>query len=179
MKKLIFIVCLAVLPLSSTLAAGANCEGFGTQNLNCFANGSTADADAVNANFKALLAKIDSLQTQLSSSQTQIQQLQNAAKVEIQSGGVNLSISDSGWGLNTGVGTREFRKYVTFPKQFSKTPQLNLALTRIDAGVGDLGLRLNLYAEDISSNGFQLVVQTWGGTGINAVIPTWTAYVSP
>lgn len=66
MKKYLGGLSLSVLCFSVPVQVNANCDGFAEQGITCFENGKTADANEVNANFKALLDKIAELENQLS-----------------------------------------------------------------------------------------------------------------
>jgi hypothetical protein len=169
-KKFVVAIGLACALSSSPIWAGANCEGFNTQGLNCFENGTTANADTVNANFKALLSKIDQLQAQVTA--------QNSAKVEIQSG-IYESNGAAVWAIDKGTGPRSFTIFIAFAKSFSSPPKVNVSPGGISAYIPTTGLNFEARAVDITASGFNLKLSTWGDTQILNVGIQWVAYVSP
>ena len=73
-----------------------------------------------------------------------------------------------------GTGKREVRKQVNFGETFNAEPSVQCSLTLWDAD-GETNLRVNLEAESITAEGFELVFRTWGNTKIARIGASWMA----
>ena len=69
---------------------------------------------------------------------------------------------------------RSFEYYIRFDYPFSNVPLVHTGITGFDIDNGDTN-RLRIYTENISSDGFNLVVQTWMYTRIYKVDVSWIA----
>ena len=78
------------------------------------------------------------------------------------------------WTLATGTGVRTYRAAVTFNSPFLGAPQVTLALRGLDVAAVNNN-RINLVAENITVNGFDIVFITWADTVVYGVWATWTA----
>ncbi|SEH08904.1 hypothetical protein [Candidatus Venteria ishoeyi] len=65
MKNIFLVLSMSAAAVSFATQAAENCNGFSDADMNCFENGTTANADTVNANFKTLLDKVNTLQAQV------------------------------------------------------------------------------------------------------------------
>ena len=74
----------------------------------------------------------------------------------------------SQWRLSSGTGERDFRATIKFPEAFTSPPKLAVALTGVDFS-NSAGSRIMIYAEDIETHEFDLVIHTWADTQIFGV----------
>lgn len=86
----------------------------------------------------------------------------------------NGYLVDPDWTLRTGTGERTYRTVVQFDSPFQAPPKVSLALSGqdVDAATNN---RLNLIAENITVDSFDLVYRTWASTVVYSVWATWTA----
>lgn len=80
----------------------------------------------------------------------------------------------SGGDMWTGEGSRERRKRVTFSEPFRSKPSVQVALSLWDMD-NRANVRADIAAENVTTNGFDLVFRTWGDTRIARVRMGWTA----
>jgi hypothetical protein len=74
----------------------------------------------------------------------------------------------------TGSGERDVLKYVDFPTSFKRKPSVSAALATVDSSK-DANLRVNVSVQDITNDGFNVRVGTWGDTKLAAVSISWIA----
>ncbi|MGC4088758.1 MAG: H-type lectin domain-containing protein [Polyangiaceae bacterium] len=82
--------------------------------------------------------------------------------------------SSEGWTLHEGEGERRYSQEIAFERPFSSTPVVQVGVVGIDASK-DHNLRLRLRAENISSSGFTIVVETWLHSQLWSVDLSWLA----
>ena len=73
-----------------------------------------------------------------------------------------------------GTGKRWSRAVVRFNEKFNKPPTVQLSIAMIDADSAR-NLRLELYTEDVTPDGFTVVAHTWNDTRIGRLHVNWTA----
>lgn len=98
---------------------------------------------------------------------------------------VKISVVDTGyyyahssmanWNLTQGTGERIYRVHATFGKKFSAPPAVTVSLSSFDLSP-TYGQRLAVYAENITKDGFDIVVLTWADTVVYAAGVTWLAH---
>ena len=81
---------------------------------------------------------------------------------------------DNGGPMWAGTGKRWARTIVNFQENFNKAPTVQLSIAMIDADSAR-NLRLELYAEDVTADGFTAVAHTWNDTRIGRLHVNWTA----
>ena len=90
--------------------------------------------------------------------------------------GEELLFSDyqNGGEMWTGTGPRERRTPVSFSSTFEATPtvQVSISLWDLDRSTN---LRADIQAEQVTTEGFEIVFRTWGDTRIARIRATWTA----
>ncbi len=74
-----------------------------------------------------------------------------------------------------GRGPRERRRRITFSDRFKRPPVVQVGLSMWDVDNGSPA-RLDIKAETITREGFDLVFQTWGDTRVARVRATWLAF---
>ena len=67
---------------------------------------------------------------------------------------------------------------IVFEKSFVKEPQVFIGLSYLDADTSELDLRLVASAEDVTLEGFQLIVKTFQDTRILGYRVNWLAFNS-
>ncbi|MEU4341014.1 H-type lectin domain-containing protein [Nocardia sp. NPDC023852] len=81
-----------------------------------------------------------------------------------------------GWDLTSGTpGWREWREPVTFTKPFNSPPEVTVGLSMVDIGKV-ANSRVMVEAENITGQGFDLVVKAWDDTVLYSVNVDWLAY---
>lgn len=73
-----------------------------------------------------------------------------------------------------GTGKRWARTAVRFAERFNSPPTVQLSIALIDTDSGR-NLRLELYTEDVTAEGFTAVAHTWKDTRIGRLHVSWTA----
>lgn len=73
-----------------------------------------------------------------------------------------------------GSGKRWARTVVRFEQPFGAKPRVQLSIAMIDAD-SSRNLRIELHAEDVSTDGFTAVAHTWNDTRIGRLQVNWTA----
>lgn len=95
--------------------------------------------------------------------------------LDIQIGTKLDGVSESpNWTLNTGIGKRTYTAAVTFDSPFRVPPKVSLALSGQDVDQSKNN-RIQLRAENITVDGFNLVYETWSDTVLHRIWATWTA----
>jgi hypothetical protein len=74
----------------------------------------------------------------------------------------------------TGSGEREVVKYVGFSKPFNGKPSVSASLAMVDSSNG-ANLRVNVSVQDVTNDGFNVRVATWGDTKLAGVSISWIA----
>ena len=74
----------------------------------------------------------------------------------------------------TGEGERESRHVISFTDTFAAPPNVHLSLTMWDMDQ-KTNSRVDLVAENITTEGFHIVFRTWGDTRIARVRADWMA----
>ncbi len=74
-----------------------------------------------------------------------------------------------------GEGPREVRQPVTFARPFAALPVVTVALSMWDID-SRMNQRADLAAENVTSEGFELVFRTWGDTRVARVRADWAAF---
>ncbi len=90
--------------------------------------------------------------------------------------GSELLFSDfqTGGEMWTGSGPRERRRRVRFDQPFAAPPAVMVALDMWDIA-NDANQRIDIHAEEITPEGFEIVLRTWGDTRIARARAAWTA----
>ena len=70
---------------------------------------------------------------------------------------------------------REFKYHVNFDKAYEKKPQVVVSINKLDYDKNK-NLRINVFAADIDSSGFDLKIQTWDDTIIYRVTIAWISF---
>ena len=73
-----------------------------------------------------------------------------------------------------GSGKRWSRTVVDFKQDFNTPPAVQMSIAMIDAD-SNRNLRLELFAEDVTTKGFTAVAHTWSDTRIGRLQVNWTA----
>jgi hypothetical protein len=101
--------------------------------------------------------------------------LANDIKLTVVDNGYNYSsTSNQGWTLSQGSGPRYFRVHATFGKTFVTPPGVSLGLMSIDE-LNTTNTRVNVYAENITKDGFDIVYLAWGDSIMYGVGASWVA----
>jgi hypothetical protein len=87
---------------------------------------------------------------------------------------VPMSSLVEGFTLHDGVGPRTHGQPVVFERPFSAPPVVQLGVVGVDASK-DHNLRVRVRAEDITANGFTIVVETWLHSQLWSVDVSWLA----
>jgi hypothetical protein len=74
----------------------------------------------------------------------------------------------------TGSGEREIRREVKFSGKFRSPPAVHVSLSLLDLDQST-NTRVEIVAEDVTNQGFDLVFRTWGDTRIARVRAAWFA----
>ncbi|WP_289149609.1 H-type lectin domain-containing protein [uncultured Salipiger sp.] len=97
------------------------------------------------------------------------------AHIGIEQGNTEL-FSDfaNGGEMWTGSGTRERRKAVRFSEAFRGPPSVQVSLSLWDMDQS-ANIRADIFAENITESGFELVFRTWADTRVARVRMSWLA----
>jgi hypothetical protein len=87
---------------------------------------------------------------------------------------VVFSEFDSGGTMWTGQGARERRKAVEFSEAFARPPTVHVSLSMWDMDT-EAAVRADLFADNISETGFEIVFRTWSDSRIARVRAAWMA----
>jgi len=74
----------------------------------------------------------------------------------------------------SGTGPRQSRAQVEFAESFRGIPAVQVNMTMFDMS-NDTNARVDVQAENITSDGFAIVFRTWGDTKIARVRVSWQA----
>ncbi|WP_280262716.1 H-type lectin domain-containing protein [Nocardia abscessus] len=80
-----------------------------------------------------------------------------------------------GWALTSGTGWREWREPIAFAKSFNSPPEVTVGLSMVDIGNG-ANSRVMVDAENVTGQGFDLVVKAWSNTVLYSVNVDWLAF---
>jgi hypothetical protein len=86
----------------------------------------------------------------------------------------SLGSASHDWTLREGEGTRSFSHVVAFEHAFSAAPVVHLGIVGADTSK-EHNLRLRARAENVTSSGFTLVVETWLHSQVFGVEVSWLA----
>lgn len=78
--------------------------------------------------------------------------------------------------MMTGTGERRFTDFVKFDKHFDVEPEVMVALQGVDI-IHDHNARAYLEVRDITHDGFELTLHTWGDTKIWKLKASWLAFL--
>jgi hypothetical protein len=92
----------------------------------------------------------------------------------VQSGEVNGDTTTPGWGLGQGSGTRAYTFHVTFATTYAIPPTVQISITHMDMDTVP-NSRLETYAANVTSQGFDLVFRTWSDSKVGGAGATWIA----
>ncbi|MEL6608865.1 MAG: H-type lectin domain-containing protein [Pseudomonadota bacterium] len=81
---------------------------------------------------------------------------------------------ENGGPMWTGTGPRMSRRLVSYGEAFRSAPSVQVALTMWDFDEAK-NARVDLKAENITKDGFEIVFRTWGDTRVARVRVGWTA----
>jgi hypothetical protein len=85
--------------------------------------------------------------------------------------------SSPGWNLHQGFAARSYTVRVTFQQPFQSPPTVLATLYMLDVG-NAANTRVSVSAENITTQGFDLVIYTWGDTALYGAYVNWLAYVA-
>lgn len=96
--------------------------------------------------------------------------------IQIQSGSVYGSTSTPGWPLASGsTGEKYYVAHVTFTDSFASIPTVFVAFSRQDIE-STYNTRVEVYAENLTTSGFDLVMHKWSTTIVYSITASWIAY---
>jgi hypothetical protein len=101
----------------------------------------------------------------------------NVANIFVQGGRLEATEYTPGYGLHTGSGERYYVAWVPFSQSFSSTPVVVASLSKFNL-LGSRNTCLDVYPQNISSGGFELVYHTWWDCTVYLVAASWIAYGS-
>ncbi len=87
---------------------------------------------------------------------------------------VLFSDYEDGGEMWTGEGARERRKSLTFEQPFKSAPAVHVTLSMWDMDSA-ANVRADVAAENITTNGFDVVFRTWGDTRVARARIRWMA----
>jgi len=86
------------------------------------------------------------------------------------------------WTLHTGSGARNYPLIVRFDPihKFPEPPRIMLSITGFD-GLNELNAvnRILVTAKNVTTEGFEILVQTWANTTVHTVWVDWLAFYAP
>lgn len=134
---------------------------------------------------KAVVATDQEVSNAISTAVAPIRQQANSIQQAVNrkvitSGIVNKRYWQTGHAMETGspVGQRTDTVHVNFPSgMFRTAPKVEVMLSKFDTWNGT-NIRLAVSAGNIQSNGFDLIITTWGDTHIYNVSANWIAYIN-
>jgi hypothetical protein len=90
----------------------------------------------------------------------------------------NVQTGEQYLGLNCAGGPTTASAKIAFAKPYSAPPRVVCALGLVDWCNNGRNLRINCWAQDITKDGFTIVVQTWADTSLYSANVRWTAFYS-
>ncbi len=97
------------------------------------------------------------------------------AQLKVQTGIFNADSNISNYMLAAGGDAeRVLQLNVTFPKPFTKTPEIQLSVTRLDQDKGN-NTRYDIKVVSVHKAGFLMEIKTWGGSKIYLIGGTYLA----
>lgn len=81
---------------------------------------------------------------------------------------------NDGGDMWTGQGPRERRRHVPFAEPYRAPPAVHLTISLWDVDASSV-VRSDIQAEDITTDGFDMVFRTWGDTKVARVRVSWIA----
>jgi hypothetical protein len=103
-----------------------------------------------------------------------MRRMSSIAPLAILSAVVPMGSSDPGWTLQSGSGLRRYARDVAFERTFSAPPVVQLGVVGVDSS-RDHNLRLHVRPENITANGFTIVVETDWESALYGVDASWLA----
>ena len=89
---------------------------------------------------------------------------------------VNPIMGTAGWDLSSGQGQRTYKTPdLAFNPPFPQTPVVRVSLAGIDSD-SQFNTRVQVTAEDVQTDEFNIRVTTWDNSIIHAVWVSWIAY---
>lgn len=137
------------------------------------------DIKKQNETFSKAADEIEALKLQvaeLKKENTDFQQQLANPTWKIENGVINFVPYNTNNPFAVGTGSRTETISVKFSTgKFTTAPKVLVSLTSLD-DYGGSPIRLNVYPEDITIRGFNLIIGTWADTKIAMVYCTWLAY---
>lgn len=96
----------------------------------------------------------------------------------VQGGRIEVTEYTPGYGLHTGSGERYFTTWVPFGRNYSSAPTVLVSLSKFNM-LGSRNTCLDVYPQNISNSGFELVYHTWWDCTVYLVAATWVSYGIP
>jgi hypothetical protein len=97
-------------------------------------------------------------------------------ELPIQSGELSKNRGNNpDWGLHEGFGRRTYSAHITFSQSFSAVPIVRVSLRGADVD-HERNFRLDVWAENVTRDGFDLVYSTWHDSIVYGATATWVAY---
>jgi hypothetical protein len=90
------------------------------------------------------------------------------------SGTVKGTYESDSWKLHEDDGDRTATVFQAFSPPFSRPPVVSVSFSELDAPAGPL--RARVYAEDITTAGFNVKFETWADSKLYAAVAAWIAY---
>jgi len=82
------------------------------------------------------------------------------------------------WTLHEGSGNRYAVVNVSFPQPFASPPTVTVNISSFDMEE-DVNARFTVYAQNVTTSGFQMVYYTWADSAVFGASATWLAYGNP
>lgn len=93
----------------------------------------------------------------------------------IESGDFFANVAEPGWQLHEGEGQRTHVSAVRFARGFATAPRVVLGVSGLDTEK-HTDTRFNVSARNVSRDGFDLCIRTWGDTKLLAIEVGWLAH---
>lgn len=97
------------------------------------------------------------------------------AQAQVESGGWNVSTSNTGYTLDENSGERSMTVDVVFDVPFDEKPDIVLGVTHVDATT-QTNIRYNVIPRAISRDGFTIKISTWSDSKIYGIGGYWMAH---
>ena len=78
--------------------------------------------------------------------------------------------------LKNGSGERQVKKHISFQKALTAVPTIYTAISGLDTD-SDFNTRIEVHALDVTRNGFNLIIRTWGPSNVPFVKAAWFAII--
>jgi hypothetical protein len=108
----------------------------------------------------------------------------NLKGVDIQSGQCDGMFTEPNWtlgqpehgGRNIPPKDRRWSRHITFAHPFSAQPVVLLGMSSLDSSCKSDSTRIAIYADNITTTGFDLYLHTWNESEVYGVTAAWIAY---